>query len=493
MTLSRAIAAFMTASMIGTLTQVLKGKLSAVYLGPDGLAIYNQLSLFFTFLITVCVLGIPNGISRQIAIATANEDETAAAAAFSSNVMVIGAFALAVSIGATIFSHQISAFLFADAGDRAGLVTLIALGAPLGVMGLVYRALMNGTRNVKALFRVRVTADIASVIAFAALIYTMGLNGAVLGFLALHLMYLVLIVAAVRRWHSPIANVRIKLFRRSDVVGNLGYGLHGLFVAIVGTFTTILISRWIIEDLGLEQSGLFNVSYKVASVYLGGLYAAATGYYYASIAGAKTHDEMRSQIDTAIQTYMVFVPPLVAALIAGGELLMVVFFSSAFVAAAMVLLVMLPGDLLRLPAELIGQALVAKKRLAISAAVYGVWAAVYLGLAAFAMKTYGIIGVAVAYFCSQALIFLVMLAVGRVLLGYLPRRQTVQFVLRGFVLAAGAAILAYEVEQLSARIVLTGILILSWFALSLLDKKFRDQARNVAIYIKTRLAKKAMG
>lgn len=476
--LGHALAAFMGSSILGSLTQVLKGKISALVLGPAGVGVVNQLTLCFTMFMTTSSLGVPNGIARNIAVHQKEEDEVAIRAQLSSSFIFLAIVSLVLTGLGILLSPLISDMLFGDGGERATLVVLVLLGVPVAVAGLVYRSLLNGTRSVKQLTFARVSADVVSVALFAALVVPFGIPGAALGLVSLHVLYLIFIARGARVAIGDLSRPRWGAFSWRAVRMNMGYGIHGLFIAVITVFPTLLVSRWIITDFGIAESGIFSVALKVTSVYLGGLYAAASGYYFASIARAQTREELADQIDKAIALYMVIVPPIIVGLMAGGDLIVRAMFSAEFLPVATILLVLLPGDVLRLVAETIGQAILARKHLVLSAALMLAWTVCYMILVKVLMARYGLIGVAMAYLVSHAGLMVAFLIAGKSVLGYLPRTSSAFFVLRGFVLVAVTAFAVYEVEYWPIKIAIGAVAIVCWAAISSLDPQFAAYARK---------------
>lgn len=473
---SKAILAFMTSSVIGTVTQVAKGKLSAVFLGTEGVGAYNQVSLFFSLIITICVLGFPNGITRKVALEHDVKNYSAIQTQLSSFFFFLGLISLSVCALVVMFSSEISELLFNDGGERATLVSLMMLGVPFATQGYVYRAVFNGLRSVHVLVKSRIKADVISVGVFAGLIIPFGIQGAVLGFVSLHILYLSFLLMNLKRVAPGIGTPKASNINLDDVRNSLGFGLHGLAVAIIGGLSTLVVSRWIISNSNLSEAGLFSVAYKVASVYLAGMYAAATGHYYASVAKAQGNEAVNNVINGAIRIYMSLIPPIVAVLISAGSLLMTAFFSSDFAPAATLLLLLLPADIFRLVSEVVGQALVAKKRLLLSFIIYSSWVVSYLSMANLLVVSHGIWGVAAAYLFSQMILLALMISAGMLLMSYRLDTQTVGFFFRGLVLAAACSVSSYLMDEQLHRILMGAFFILVWGLVSLINPVFRALA-----------------
>lgn len=65
------LAGFMSTSLLGSATQIVKGKILAVFLGAVRVGVFNQLMLFYNWAMTLSSLCFRNGITRNIAVAVA--------------------------------------------------------------------------------------------------------------------------------------------------------------------------------------------------------------------------------------------------------------------------------------------------------------------------------------------------------------------------------------------------------------------------------------
>jgi len=71
--LGKAFAFFTGASIIGSFTQVIKGKITAVLLGTEGVGVLNQLTSLWSLFSAVASLGFYNGMLRHLAPAWADD------------------------------------------------------------------------------------------------------------------------------------------------------------------------------------------------------------------------------------------------------------------------------------------------------------------------------------------------------------------------------------------------------------------------------------
>lgn len=473
--LGRAIGLFTGSSIIGSLTQVAKGKLSALLLGAAGVGIVSQLTTMFSLVSTVSGFGFYNGMARHMAQHWRKEEYEAFRTHMSSSACFLFASALFFSILGCLFSAEISDTLFDDAGERRALVCIVLIATPFFVMGQVYRAMLNATRSVNWLVKARITADVLSVIALAIFLWFFGIVGAILGFISLHALFLATTMWATRK-AIGLAYVAPKpaSFAKAEIRRNVGFGINGLIAVATGIITTLIVSRWIITDLGATENGLFAMAFKVGTVYLGGLSAAAGGYYFPTMAASETDEEMFGHVNGTLKLYLFIIAPAVVVLMAGGDVMMYALFSAEFVPAAALLLLMLPADLFRITSETVGLALIAKKRLVTSTSFYLIWASTYSGLALYLMPDFGLVGVATAYFLSQLLNAIFLLCATRAVLGYRMSSDCAWALIRGVSLVCYASAALQLVDNRWLQYGLCSLGLIAWFAASMRDTYFQN-------------------
>lgn len=479
--LGRAFALFTGASAIGSITQVIKGKFTALALGADGVGILTLLTNLWSLFSVLATLGFYNGLLRHLAPAWEAEERTQFRRHMSSNALVMMTSACVLAFLGCLASPWLSDFLFPAGTDYSNLICLILLSIPVFVAGQIYRAMLNSVRATSAVVRVRIGADVLSVIALIGLLYLLDLKGAVLGYIALHVLYLLFAIYFVRKELGPDMLVPDPgLFTKEEVRRNLGFGLNGLVAVTIGIVTSLLISRWIIAMEGPEGNGLYMMAVKVATVYLGGLSAAAGGYYFPTLSAAKDDTEMFGIMNQTWAMYMQVLPPIICVLMLSGEWLMLLLFTSEFIPAAVFLLLLLPGDLFRVSAETLGIGLLVKKKLVVSTSAYFIWAMLYLGLSAVLLPAYGLLGVAIAYLVSQAYSALQQVVIARLLLGYWPNRVALLSLLRGVLLVAITAGLIKTGWPFAVTLAAAGVALGAWGLMSWSDPAFRSGVKKLA-------------
>lgn len=478
--LAKAVALFTGASGVGTVTQVLKGKLSAVFLGAEGVGVLSVLTNLWSLFSVAAQMGFYNGMLRHLAQPWSENDRDGFRAHMSSSTLFLMGTSLSLALLGGVFSKPLSDFVFQDRGARADMICLILVSIPIATMAQIYRAILNATRSVSHLVRARISADVASVAVLAILIVPFGLKGAIMGYIALHLLFFGFTLFYTRRAiGGDVILPTPSHFDWSEILKNVGFGIHALVIVALGISTVILVSRAIIGAQGPAENGIYMMAIKLATLYVGGLTASAGGYFLPTLVAAKADQEMHGIVDETLSFYLWFIPPLMVFLMAGGDLMMLVLFSQEFVPAAVLLLLILPADVLRITGETVSLPLTARKKLVLSSSQYVSWAVIYLALASCLLPLYGILGVALAYLLSQAFYGAFGLIAAWLALGYRMSFACLLTVLRALGLVGGTALLLWIFETRWIEYGLSAIMLIVWFSLSMLDSGFKSFVRKL--------------
>jgi O-antigen/teichoic acid export membrane protein len=250
----------------------------------------------------------------------------------------------------------------------------------------------------------------------------------------------------------------------------------------------MLVSRWVIDLLGMHANGIFSTAWKVCSLYFGALYASASGYYLPTLSSTNNNGELCDKVNEAVTLYLYVLTPIVIALIVGGNELITILFSENFTLAATLLLCFLPGDLFRIIAETIGLSFLAKRKIFIYTTSYCIWALLFLFLSWEFIKIHGLLGVGYAYVISQLINAIVALSFAKWAFGYALSDSSIRACSLGF-LSSFLAVLIVMANVAWWIQYSTGLcILLFWFLLNWRDAQFRGLVNAVVLKIKRRHA-----
>jgi antigen flippase len=395
---ARAFTSLSLASGVSMGANLVRGKLAALFLGPAGVGIFNQLSLMWNLFQISGSLGAFNGLVQHGTEAMVAKDEAALHRLASTWWILLTAFSCLLAAAGAVASPTISNWLLGDHGTHANLVALMLISIPFAVSAQVYRALLAAARLVPQLVRAQIVSDVGSAVVFAVLVPVLGLPGSILGFATIHLLFYLITAFSVRKKLGG-ANVRPRLgdFRWSLVRSNLGFGASGLAMIALSNLSVVVVSRLVIDRLGIEASGIFSNAWRIASVYLGAVTTTAISYYLPTLTRAESDKQMSRDVNATIRFYLYLLPLIMAAIMAAGEPIVWLILSAKFLPVAPLLLLFVPAELMRILGETAGMPLLARRRLKPFTLLFAFQTALYVGGAALALPCFGLAGAAGAY------------------------------------------------------------------------------------------------
>ena len=477
---ARAFTSLSLASGVSMAANLVRGKLAALFLGPAGVGIFNQLSLVWNLAQTAGSLGAFNGLVQHGTEAMIAKDEAALHRLASTWWILLTAFSCLVAAAGAITSPTLSNWLLGDHGTHANLVALMLLSVPFAVSAQIYRALLAAARLVPVLVRAQIISDIGGAIVFATLVPALGLPGAILGFAAIHFIFYVYTALAVRRsLGAAYIRPRPSEFRWALVRSNIGFGASGLAMIALGNLSIVVVSRLVIDEFGIGASGIFSNAWRIASVYLGAVTTTAISYYLPTLTRADNDDQLSRDVNATVQFYLYLLPPIMAAIMAAGEPIVWLILSAKFLPVAPLLLLFVPAELMRILAETVGMPLLARRRLTPFTALFGFQTAIFVGGAAIALPRLGLIGAAAAYGIATTAATVATFVTCRGHFRLKLERETAVLLLRGFALLASTMVAGFLFPFGPERLGLTAAAALLWVFWTLQDKGARDLLARV--------------
>lgn len=466
--LAKAFMALGSVSILSTLTQVIKAKAGAIFLGVEGFGILNQLTFLWTLFFNVSGLGIYNGIVKNIAEDLAKKDENEVKSQFISSALFLLGWSTVIFVLALVLSPQISHFLFSDNGERYYLVSIILASVPLGIIAQVYKGLFSAYRNVKAIVRIQIISDVLSVFVFVASAWIMGLDGAVIAFVLYQASRYSLYWLYAGRFYKKSYKLTLLVDKASffHLKKNVGFGISGLFLSVLAVVTTLLVSKVIVSYGGLYDNGIFFVGWKVSNLYFGALYASVSGYLFPLLVSCLGQLSFLDNLRNAVGLYNLMLTPIAISLILGGAEVMEILFTEDFTAAAFLLLFFLPADFFRINAETIGLNFLARQKLFVYTLVYCVWALGFVLGSYFLYPVFGLAGVGAAYLSSNIINFLLVLIVTKKQIDFSYGGQNLRIMALSALLICFSVFYALVIDGLVLRLVVTVLLLILWILLS---------------------------
>ena len=172
---------------------IIRSKLIAVYLGTLGAGIISQLSQVTTSMYQFTVLGMNDGLIKQIAESDKTEKgfDKKLAGLIKSYTFIVSQILIAALIILLIFSKKLTVYVFGD--TKYYLYFIIGLiSFPLLILNSVSTAVLRGFKLIKYIARSELVVIIVNLTLFIPIVYFWGITGAVIHVsLSLFTIYLV--------------------------------------------------------------------------------------------------------------------------------------------------------------------------------------------------------------------------------------------------------------------------------------------------------------
>jgi O-antigen/teichoic acid export membrane protein len=349
-----------SAQFVNILILLLRMKVLAVLLGPNGiglLSIYTNLQSVVT---TAAGIGLGSSGVRQIASVKGEREELSRVrrVLFAAH-LVQGSLAM---LGVWVLRAQISVWLIGDE-SYATEIGLIGVAILLTLLGTAQTALLRGMRRIGDLGRVTVLSAILGTAAGLAIVWFFGEAGLVWFVLTQPLATIVTAVHYTRRLPDTNSE-RLSLTAIWDVwkpMAKLGaaFMLGGLAIAT----TLLLVRGHITQDLGLEAAGHFAAAWAITMTYIGFLFGAMSADYYPRLTEViNDRDAATKLMNDQIQLALAIGGPLLLMLIGLAPWAVKVLYSADFLPAIELIQWQTVGNVFKLASWALDFAFVAAAR-----------------------------------------------------------------------------------------------------------------------------------
>ena len=187
----------------------------------------------------------------------------------------------------------------------------------------------------------------------------------------------------------------------------------------LSNLSVVIVSRLVIDRLGIEASGIFSNAWRIASVYLGAVTTTAISYYLPTLTRATSDEQLSRDVNATVRFYLYLLPLIMAAIMTAAEPIVWLILSSKFLPVAPLLLLFVPAELMRILGETAGMPLLARRHLKPFTLLFAFQTVIFVGGAALMLPYLGLAGAAAAYGAATTLAAVVTFFTGRF---YFPLR-----------------------------------------------------------------------
>ena len=311
------------------LINIIRGKLVAMILGPEGMGISSLLSTASMTIQQFSSLGINNSVVRSISQTkeTENEEKLGLVLSCFQRLLLLTAFFGAFIT--LIFSKKLSYLTFGN-GEYQWAFILLSIAVFFSILTNGEIAMLQGLRQLKRLALCSVIGPLCGLLIGIPLYYWKGYDAIVPAMIVLSLATFTFNFWSTKKISQ--CNVKIS-WRKTWTIGKviviLGIVMMG--ASVLGNLTTYLLNTFIRTYGSLSDVGLFQAANSITNQYIGLVFTAmATDFYPRLSAISSNNDRIRELVNQQSEIVLLVVVPLAMLIIITTPLLIRILLTDDF-------------------------------------------------------------------------------------------------------------------------------------------------------------------
>lgn len=315
--------------VINIIVSVLKTKVVAILLGPEGVGVISLLSSTVDLIRNVGTLGLTQSGVRDVAVSYATNDKIQ----IGRTVKVVKSWILVTGIIGTLlmilFSNLLSKITFGNELYTSAFIFLSVV-ILFSAVSSAQNVILQGCRQLRFLALSTLLASIIGLAASIPLYYFLGVKGIVPSIILLSLFSLVISFYYSKK--MDISKVYLS-WKETYKIGcsMLRLGLSMLLSSYITIVASYVIRAYIVRDGGLDEVGLFQAAFSIVEVYFGMVFTAMGTDYYPRLAGASDNNlQITKEVNKQAEISLLLIMPLLSIFIFMSPLLVTILYSKDF-------------------------------------------------------------------------------------------------------------------------------------------------------------------
>jgi len=366
--LVRATAILGLGSAATVLAAIIRAKILAARLGPEGTGVLAQLGGLTAVLVPFATLGAGNGVISLIAEARGRGDFARVRRVTNTAIHLAWGLGLIFAVGTAALSPWIAQAIYRD----RGFVWAILLGAvtvPLSAVASLRIAMLQGHEAVRSMAMLNAIVAVLGIATIIPMAWFFGVKGAVAQLVLIALAQVWLSRRFLRPLTPPVpasavaSAPREPLMDRTLLAPIARYGGSALLVGLSSTLTLLVLRSILVQKLGIAQNGIYQVCVGVSGLTMPLILNSISATVWPEIASKRNDPDTIAAMSGAVRLGFLVVTGLCASLLVGAPIWVPLFYSHKFAGALDLLPYQFLGDYFRTGAWTFGIWLVPRERL----------------------------------------------------------------------------------------------------------------------------------
>ena len=341
-TLAKNTATLASPKVIKFAMGIVRAKFIAIYLGPVGAGIIDQLQDIISRTNTISLAGLDHGVVKLVAESNSEGvDASKVASIIKGYLLMVVPIVLMVTAAGYIFADEMTLYVFGDLQYK--LYFQIGFSAlPITILTTTSFSILKSFKKVKSLAMAQIAIILINFGFFVPLIYFFKTTGGVvyvtLSFFVMFLVYRTVSYRDVLKVYDitvkRILNSQVskKIFK--ELSAFLGVGLIGGTFYI---FTEVTSRSIVVNNLGIDQLGIYSPILRWARLFVGFILPAVYTYLYPRLSEVKNDVEIVGIVNDVIRLITFITFPFIILGIATRDWIIPIFYSKDFLDASVYL------------------------------------------------------------------------------------------------------------------------------------------------------------
>jgi len=406
--LLRTTAIIGSAQILVILIQIIRAKIVALIIGPEGIGIIGNTLAFVGVLENICFLGIHIALLRYSSEEANKKRFLEISKLFSTTIfihIIVSFLGIIISI---FFLQKINLSIYQN------LIYLpISLFAILSVPFLMLKAdfnyIFNAFNKVKLLGKITIISSIVNLTITVPLIFLWGLKGAIFSIFANALITFFVSIYFYKFYDNGYFYNKIKikksLFSKKESLKMFKYGGANQLAILINSFSGYILRIFVTGKLLLEGAGIFNASMRFGS-YLLMLQGPLGIYLYPKISSIyKNKQETKKEINDTLRFFLIIIPPIIVCFLLFSDIAIKLLLTNAFMAVRVMLVWIFIAKFFEILQSIMALPLFVMEKFKTYLTVITIFNATLIILSYILLDKFNLIGLAIAIFISHALLF----------------------------------------------------------------------------------------
>lgn len=333
---------FKTTAIIGTtqffvlLVQIVRAKIIALLLGPEGVGVIGNTIVFLSVVENLCYLGLNTALLRYASENISQNKFESTGRLFSVAIIIHSVISSIIIVILFLLSPQINMSIYGSMAFWPIFLFVIFI-IPFDILKSDFGNLFNAFNNVKLIGKLDLYSAIIGFFVTVILISLFGLSGAIASLFFNAFIMFILTYYFYNKQYSNKVLIRKSLFSMGYVVKMVKYGGINQLMIVINNFSSYLLRIFVTGRFLLEGAGIFNASMSIGS-YFTMLQAPIIFYLYPRISSVyKNERETEYEINKSLRFFSVLFTPAAFVILLFSDVLINVMLSSSFLSIKTIL------------------------------------------------------------------------------------------------------------------------------------------------------------